>query len=113
MSTVLKKCKVCGAEYPYCKTIVKDGVFRYQDVACCPEHGSIYLAQILESRGDASAVDAVDQNIDQPTKQDAFINYSPADVSSITSDTDDEEDDIFEDDDEDFDEDDYEEDVDF
>ena len=24
--------------------------FRYQDVACCPEHGSIYFARILESR---------------------------------------------------------------
>ena len=51
MSTAIKKCKVCGVEYPYCKTVVKDGTFRYQDVACCPEHGSIYLAQIMESRG--------------------------------------------------------------
>lgn len=50
-------CKVCGVEYPYCKTVVKDGVFRYQDVACCAEHGSIYLAQIMESRGMKPAKD--------------------------------------------------------
>mgnify|MGYP001046298257 CR=1 FL=1 len=50
MATAMKKCKVCGKDYPYCKTVVKAGVFRYQDVACCPEHGSIYLARVQASR---------------------------------------------------------------
>lgn len=45
-----RKCKICGIDYPYCKTVVKAGVFRYQDVACCPEHGSAYLAKVEESR---------------------------------------------------------------
>lgn len=50
MATATKKCKVCGVEYPYCKTEYKPGVFRYQDVACCPEHGSEYLAQVEAAR---------------------------------------------------------------
>lgn len=51
MPATFRKCKICGVEYPYCKTALRDDVFRYQDVACCPEHGSMYLAKILESRG--------------------------------------------------------------
>lgn len=43
-------CKVCGKEYPYCKTERKDNAFRYQDVACCPEHGAEYLDAIMKSR---------------------------------------------------------------
>lgn len=51
MATATKKCKVCGAEYEYCHTVRRvAGVFRWQDVACCPEHGSIYLAKIEASR---------------------------------------------------------------
>ena len=51
-------CKICGKEYPYCKTVLKDGeIFRWQDVACCEEHGSEYFAQIFASRnGDAPAL---------------------------------------------------------
>ena len=52
MATATRQCKVCGKDYEYChtnKTVA--GVFRWQDVSCCPEHGSIYLARILESRG--------------------------------------------------------------
>lgn len=43
-------CKVCGMEYPYCKTEALKSTFRYQDVACCPEHAQIYFASIAESR---------------------------------------------------------------
>lgn len=50
MATGTKRCKVCGKEYPYCKTASRPGVFRYQDVACCPEHGSIYLKRVMEAR---------------------------------------------------------------
>lgn len=51
MATATKVCKVCGNSYEYCHTIKRvDGVFRWQDVACCPEHGSVYLAKIEASR---------------------------------------------------------------
>ena len=56
MATATRKCKVCGCEYEYCHTNRRvAGVFRWQDVACCAEHGSIYFAQIMESRSKANA----------------------------------------------------------
>lgn len=60
MATAMKKCKVCGCEYEYCHTVRRvAGVFRWQDVACSPEHGSIYLARIEASRaGQIAANDA-------------------------------------------------------
>jgi len=45
-------CKICGKEYPYCKTPNPNNVFRYQDVACCPEHGTQYLREVLIARGE-------------------------------------------------------------
>lgn len=50
MATATKICRVCGKEYKYCKTNRRNGVFRWQDVACSPEHGAIYFAQIEASR---------------------------------------------------------------
>ena len=50
MATGIRKCKICGKEYQYCKTNRKANIFRYQDVACCPEHGSQYFAKIEASR---------------------------------------------------------------
>lgn len=46
-------CKVCGKEYPYCQKVIRTEMFRWQDVACCPEHAETYLQQILESRGES------------------------------------------------------------
>lgn len=45
-------CKVCGKEYEYCHTVRPSGVFRYQDVACCPEHGATYLREVQIARGE-------------------------------------------------------------
>lgn len=57
MATATRKCKVCGCEYEYCHTARRvAGVFRWQDVACSPEHGSIYLSKIMESRSKNNAV---------------------------------------------------------
>lgn len=44
-----RKCKICGCEYPYCKTVTQDR-FRYQDVACSPEHATEYFKKIELSR---------------------------------------------------------------
>lgn len=60
MATGIKHCKICGKEYPYCKTMRGvEGVFRWQDVACCPEHGQEYFAAVLEARGEAPKPKAV------------------------------------------------------
>lgn len=52
MATAVKKCRVCGKEYEACRSANRAaGVFRWQEVACSPECGNIYLQQINESRG--------------------------------------------------------------
>lgn len=52
MASVTKKCRVCGKEYEACRSANRAaGVFRWQEVACSPECGAIYLQQINESRG--------------------------------------------------------------
>lgn len=50
MATGTRICRVCGMEYKYCKTNRREGIFRWQDVACSPEHGAIYFARIEASR---------------------------------------------------------------
>lgn len=65
MATATLKCRVCGKEYEACRSAKRiDGVFRWQDVACSPEHGAIYLDLIRKSRAeqhDAVANDLVDK----------------------------------------------------
>lgn len=60
-----KICKVCGNEYEYCHTFRRDTVFRWQDVACCIEHGNKYFAEIAASRGEV-----VDSNADAVSETD-------------------------------------------
>lgn len=50
MPKAKKKCKVCGKEYEACRSFRSDGVFRWQDVACCREHGEEYLQEVLAAR---------------------------------------------------------------
>jgi hypothetical protein len=54
MALGIKVCKVCGREYEACHTLRPNlnSEFRWQDVACCPEHGAEYLRQIMISRGE-------------------------------------------------------------
>lgn len=83
MAKATKKCRVCGKEYEYCHTLVRvPGGFRWQDVACSPECGTAYLAQIEASRsvntdtsytsseneesvGDAYVYDEEDEELDE------------------------------------------------
>ena len=51
MAHIIRKCRVCDKEYETCRTPRVDGVYHWQEVACCPEHGAIYLEEILRSRG--------------------------------------------------------------
>lgn len=52
MDKAIKICKVCGKEYPYCKNWNNNDIFRWQDVACCEEHGKQYFADVLAARGE-------------------------------------------------------------
>ena len=59
MAIGIKVCKVCGREYEACHTLRPNlnSEFRWQDVACCPEHGAEYLRRIMESRGEIPAAE--------------------------------------------------------
>ena len=65
MATATLKCRVCGKEYEACRNAKRvDGVFRWQDVACSPEHGAAYLDLIRKSRAtehDAVANTSIEQ----------------------------------------------------
>lgn len=65
MATATLKCRVCGKEYEACRNAKRvDGVFRWQDVACSPEHGATYLDLIRKSRAtehDAVANTSIEQ----------------------------------------------------
>lgn len=51
MVSAIKVCRVCGKEYESCRSANRNaGVFRWQEVACSPECGAIYLDRINESR---------------------------------------------------------------
>lgn len=51
MARFIKTCRVCGKEYEACRTPRVDGVYHWQEVACCPEHGATYLEEVLRARG--------------------------------------------------------------
>ena len=74
MASAYRKCKVCGKEYEYCHTLRRDTLFRWQDVACCPEHGSIYFAEIEAVRSG------------QPVESDVVKNNDRDDTSELSDD---------------------------
>ena len=87
-------CKICGKEYPYCKTLRNGDIFRWQDVACSPEHGSEYFMQVLAAREDSilAEIPVSNDSVDTQEEPDYYDEYE------------DEEDDLFEEDYEDNDE---------
>ena len=80
-------CRVCGKEYEACRsTDRKAGVFRWQEVACSPECGAVYLKRIEESRGlhvqkksRKKRTEAVEQEVPQEQNvEPAFCEPAPA-----------------------------------
>ena len=61
MSSAIKVCRVCGKEYVACRSANRNaGVFRWQEVACSPECGTVYLNKINESR---TAANVLQENV--------------------------------------------------
>lgn len=44
-------CRVCGKKYEACKSEKISNTFRWQDVACSPECGAVYLYKVQVARG--------------------------------------------------------------
>lgn len=54
MQKAMKICKICGKEYEACHSVyVGNDIYRWQDVACCVEHGAQYFELIAASRNKA------------------------------------------------------------
>ena len=69
---VICKCRVCGKEYEACHTIrPTSDYFRWQDVACSPECGAKYLADIMASRAVPEKEAVIEPAVDKVEKLDA------------------------------------------
>lgn len=77
MADVIKQCKVCGKDYKYCQTYMPEK-YRWQDVACCPEHASEYFAQVELARGikPKEEVQPVAEEIVEPEVKFDFMEVS-------------------------------------
>lgn len=98
-------CKICGKEYPYCNTLRDEGLFRWQDVACCQEHGSQYFAEVIAARAkddnhaqDEAGKTAKEYTVVHTDTNDASRDAANESDNSLTNDIDDEDDDVFADD---------------
>lgn len=78
--TETKKCRVCGKEYTPCHTHRTDISFRWQEVACSPECGTIYFTKVLESRGEPSVKPVSEENA--TTDEDMTIDSESVEVLS-------------------------------
>lgn len=73
MPSAIKKCRVCGKEYETCRSVNRNaGVFRWQEVACSPECGAIYLQRIEESRGHIPPTSECHKNLVEDFKNDTI-----------------------------------------
>lgn len=72
---VICKCRVCGKEYEACHTIrPTSDYFRWQDVACSPECGAKYLADITASRAVPKKETAIEPIVDEAEKLDTVAD---------------------------------------
>lgn len=78
MADNTKICKICGKEYPACTTIIK-GVFRWQDVACCPEHASEYFALVAAARGETKAEPKKEEPVVKEVKEETVKEVEKSD----------------------------------
>lgn len=49
MPLITRTCKVCGTKYKACST-PNPGIFRWRDIACCPEHAMEYAEEVERAR---------------------------------------------------------------
>lgn len=81
MPKAIKTCRVCGKEYETCHTARSASTaFRWQDVACSPECGAIYLAEIRASR--KPSVPAEQIAADNDTRQEECAERNDAEIGA-------------------------------
>lgn len=79
----IKQCKICGREYEYCRSMLPDtGIFRWQDVACCQEHGTQYFRLVLEARGESLPEELMPSDGEAPKKKTRKKKSVPAEPAA-------------------------------
>ena len=86
MATGTKICKICGKEYPACLTEI-NGVFRWKDVACCPEHAAQYFAEVRAARS-GNAIEPEAEAKAKIEVQEADVDEKHEDVSEAKAEDD-------------------------
>ena len=61
MEKEIRKCKICGKDYPYCIADAEGSKFRYKDVACCVEHAIEYFKRVAIARGETVEEERVEE----------------------------------------------------
>lgn len=90
MAKAMKFCRVCGNKYEACRTTNRNPkIFRWQDVACSPECGEIYLQRIEASRSGGTVSTDVATASATVAEQDVNISVESAPPGTVSeSDTD-------------------------
>ena len=73
-------CRVCGKEYKVCRSCQKDNSkFHWRDVACSPECGEIYFAEILKSRAQETEEESatVEKESTFEAKDESIVTQQP------------------------------------
>lgn len=100
MAQGTRVCRVCGKEYPFCKTYNPNRIFRYQDVACCPEHGAQFLAEAMQVCGSLRPSEEEFLRLHGGIPEDNASEDAPSEpeIEEIEDEEEDEDEDDFEDD---------------
>lgn len=77
MSKVTKQCRICGKTYTPCGYCEGDKMaFHYRTICCSRECAKIYLARVLEARGQLKDSIPVAQENSEPEKLEVSITES-------------------------------------
>ena len=84
MSKVKKQCRICGKIYTPCGYCEGDQMaFHYRTICCSRECAKIYLARVLEARGQLKDSIPVAQENSEPEKLEVSITESNQDESTV------------------------------
>lgn len=88
MATAKRICKVCGNEYDYCRSFSPSAdIFRWNDVACSPEHAAIYFAKIEASRKAQNKTPAAEVAPESEAVQNAFAQNDEQGATVVSEET--------------------------
>lgn len=84
MTRVTKQCRICGKTYTPCGYCEGDKMaFHYRTICCSRECAKIYLARVLEARGQLKNSTTVIQENTEQEKAEILIKETKQDESTV------------------------------